>query len=687
MDRFRSEIASYINRKDQIGELSLNWRNPISPSGHQFSDLKSALQKAIRRNQSEKALRVLFELDRFFIDWLSAKAILTNFYHRLLIIVLEDIGAPGFQYLEEITELLKYIFERRKVINTNLYSDDMIIDRSCSYLRLVNIFSKIKKSRECSHVRFVFQHYAILIKNGIPLKNAEKFKKNIETLSNYFPNIYNTIKSCEEIKVETQNFFGLDEKTIETLLSQEPTFYNHLTKFLFLLEKKDDRVFYFAFEIANKKTTKSYFRKQNGSGFLLHVLYSIFDNENIKDQIMLCGKLLKELDSTEEVFMTWLLPIITYIRGYSMESTYTLNDDILLQNPFIFDDAMSRNKIKFDEWDIDMHTSKGRQQGKDESDFAREGCKVFPEDEKVNKEYFYMYAMNKYLIVGKTVKEFEKDFNLSTNDDEEELKVIDVEDCEWKYDLIVRAQLVTSDQKTDTYFARYNNMGYFVKGPFFNEESIDIINKIDLLKTNLFCDLDRIDFKIEHLYINKEIESALGIRNKCQDDKRYPFIIFEDLCSFHKMNDIPTKLVKSVKWPETKVVDWDEVKECHYVQDDDIKEKDIFIKYILNLLSRYVIGISDTCIRNLLIHNSKVFSVDEMDMNKPFGFKTTLARKEIIKKGMEKWGDYIIEKVKQWNSKVIEEKDWLQKEIKFVDAFMNRLLFVTKKENVIKILI
>ena len=129
MDRFREAIASYINRKDQLGELSLNWRNPISPSGHQFSDLKSALQKAIRRNESEKALRVLFELDRFFIDSLSAKSILTNFYHRLLIIVLEDIGAPGFQYLEEITEILKYIFERRKMINTNLYSDEFIIDR------------------------------------------------------------------------------------------------------------------------------------------------------------------------------------------------------------------------------------------------------------------------------------------------------------------------------------------------------------------------------------------------------------------------------------------------------------------------------------------------------------------------------------------------------------------------------
>lgn len=72
-------------------KLSLKYRYVTTVSGIDFDTAKSALQKYIRRGNIDKAVHIGKELDlfRFFEGGQSSW---TNFYNRLRVIVLEDIG-------------------------------------------------------------------------------------------------------------------------------------------------------------------------------------------------------------------------------------------------------------------------------------------------------------------------------------------------------------------------------------------------------------------------------------------------------------------------------------------------------------------------------------------------------------------------------------------------------------------
>lgn len=68
------------------------FRNERSEAGLRLDELKSALQKYIRRGEEAKALRVAEELDKFAEAGEGGERIRTNFIHRLQVIFLEDIG-------------------------------------------------------------------------------------------------------------------------------------------------------------------------------------------------------------------------------------------------------------------------------------------------------------------------------------------------------------------------------------------------------------------------------------------------------------------------------------------------------------------------------------------------------------------------------------------------------------------
>lgn len=111
--------------------------------GVTFSQLKSGLQKAIRRGNRDLALRCARELLRFggiAGDEKDRRRIRTNFLHRLMIIFLEDVGQEDLW--PDVEELRRRAFEGAWPAAEPVY-------------RWVALMTAAPKSRMCSHARAV----------------------------------------------------------------------------------------------------------------------------------------------------------------------------------------------------------------------------------------------------------------------------------------------------------------------------------------------------------------------------------------------------------------------------------------------------------------------------------------------------------------------------------------------------
>ena len=84
-------------------ETEPKWRhsNPLTYHGHEFSVIKSGVQKEIRRGHVDNALALAVEADASFVGIKGAKANRTNLVNRLLLIASEDIclAVPGLPAL------------------------------------------------------------------------------------------------------------------------------------------------------------------------------------------------------------------------------------------------------------------------------------------------------------------------------------------------------------------------------------------------------------------------------------------------------------------------------------------------------------------------------------------------------------------------------------------------------------
>lgn len=80
------------------------FKGSFTYSGYELDVMKSALQKYIRRNNCDKALKSAFELHRMVE--IGGKAAQTNMYNRLAIICAEDIGPANLSLVIRILDLL-----------------------------------------------------------------------------------------------------------------------------------------------------------------------------------------------------------------------------------------------------------------------------------------------------------------------------------------------------------------------------------------------------------------------------------------------------------------------------------------------------------------------------------------------------------------------------------------------------
>lgn len=374
----------------RLGKMKGSYRHPTTPSGEEFGVMKSALQKYIRRGETEKALRVAYEIDCFNYDSeKTAKGHVTNFLHRLMIIFVEDIGVTGIGLSPVLCKCWSYYFiTREKRLALTAYTEAW-----CEYRRtelelmtiIIILMCNSVKTRSASHYKSVF----------IPGQNP--------TLIAEHPILQN-IKDRSAEPVPSGVDLPIKEAPEMTKLCKH--FYANLTR-------HDPMCVYWAFRIVDSASVGSYFKKKKSSYLVFHLL-QIFVNTLPKDTKLFYTDIItcyvswfSEISPLKEEFLYWLVPLIALIekrepQPYDLPSADQVNSFIQRLYP----QALKGSKINLDEYVFDMHTRSG-QGGR--VYFATESSKVFPEDQKINNLYRLIYNQNKYLQDGKSLAEYYKD--------------------------------------------------------------------------------------------------------------------------------------------------------------------------------------------------------------------------------------------------------------------------------------
>ncbi len=130
-----------------MSKLTTSYRSERSYGGYRFDELKSAIQKYIRRGETQKALRCYLEAESFAFPELEIEprtnrgaGIRTNLIHRLMIIYLEDIGPANFELWSRIDDML---FGEKGMLQTHTKSN---------LLRAANWREKINHSIELGSI-------------------------------------------------------------------------------------------------------------------------------------------------------------------------------------------------------------------------------------------------------------------------------------------------------------------------------------------------------------------------------------------------------------------------------------------------------------------------------------------------------------------------------------------------------
>ena len=100
------------------GKMQYKVFNPISYNEYKFDILKSALQKYIRRNEENKAIYSVIEMELFKFLKEKSTAIRSNIRNRILICLNEDVSITEYNIYNDVFNLMILWEETRKETRT-----------------------------------------------------------------------------------------------------------------------------------------------------------------------------------------------------------------------------------------------------------------------------------------------------------------------------------------------------------------------------------------------------------------------------------------------------------------------------------------------------------------------------------------------------------------------------------------
>lgn len=581
-------------------QLTTKYRSEVSFNGYRFDELKSGLQKYIRRGNAEMASYCYLEAESFAYPELEVEpkagrgaGLRTNLLHRLMVIYLEDIGPANLSLWSYVDSLL---FGEEGIITTR--GDQSKLHHSIELgVALVQELAWSEHSRQLSHVNLAIGKIEQITETTNPVVIA--------------------------IRAEIEKYIG--PSPVDSLRTA--------------LSNNSESSYYFARKILESDSPGKYYRSTDPMFYLLSVLSPMIETPLLE----LALRWAKELKVMERFLIPFLL--IAWIIGKYEVGGY--NRTISKLDPLV-KILSTRRRIELDSFVVDMHTGRGRRAGNGRAEFAAEGSKVENECNGTDQNYKLLYERTKLEpgLLSSTVVH-------PLHGDEQPGAADSLEQRESDYlTFLVRAQLNTTASKPDTYFAERDGKRLFVKGPYKNRAAAELPMKVVQLKH--WFGLPAIELTLVMLQPDLFPEEPLGLRTKLERNVSYPFLVSESLVT---EQPIPVKKKGSKVWPETEIVDWSEVRS---VTESDITVeliRQLLFRWVFGIpdcsMRNFLLVAGDSS-------DPILYSIDEEGIDRPTDLVVRFRRKLLtITDAIDKF-DFVTE-MKNWlNIMKKREKEFMQ---------------------------
>ena len=569
----KSELISILGNEILINKLSVKFRNEISISGYEWNVIKSGLQKYIRRNNVNMALKMCMEM--YCFDYISGgNRILTNGLHRLQVIFLEDIGCGNLKLWTKLCEWFDEIYKERVKDDRNREKEIIILKK------IVINLCKSRKIRGCSFMNSICH---LSKENMEKIKNC-KYVKNIELSDNFDDICIDLVKYLERKHWKAIVIF----RRILTMLNNMKGIEKRKNK----LKMENISVNYFKFIECSKKWEK-------------------------------------DIEKLKEGYLLYFVQLCEYLYG---SDELQLIDNIEINGKWNIDMI---GKVKLDDFVYDMHVRNSK--NKSTSYFANISSYVEPKATNIRLPFEFeeiykwlkMNDGNELVFIKNKIENMNKIENIK-NIKKRNLWIFPKKENDLVF--VCRAQLVTSHNKTDTYYAKGINKNidqlWLIKGPFVQKEEIEEFIFFQKLKKKY--KLPYIKCFIKQMVVDRWPERpGIGIRHKFNIyDKGY----FMFSKSVIKEEDLEFEIRNSKMWNSTQVVNLKKFSVDLFTLTD--KQ---MISYMENIGFRIKYNIGDLACRNFIIVGENIYSVDENKTQQKINLQVQLKNKKynLLKKKYE----------------------------------------------------
>lgn len=452
--------------KDIKEKTITKFRSEKSYNSYNTSDLKSWLQKSIRRVKPEEAIWTSVELYT-----LPEQRIVTNLFNRIRIIAMEDIGVANPLIVKKVYDTLEKLEINGKP-KLPVTEEDII--------KIGELVSYMARSK---HLRMASDYKAVFMTPKIRNK-----------LIDLFPEIYKN--HGKYINEKTKNVIFLGEKMVKLLI------------------EKNDSAFYIMSSILDmgKLSFKTY-RSNHPAYYILSLIGDLSKKLKVKfsPETDILVKWLKGgiINSKIDYNLPIYYAMLIILKRDELKEPETKMEKIEIKN-FI----SNRVILKIPDYALDKHTLTGLRKGKTAIDFAKEGAYVENESDLLNKEYRKVY------LETKNIKPDIPKLNNGIKNLESEI---------FDFDVRVQATVTDYRQDTYLATEKKTGRFVFVKGPYKTEEEVNIPIKLSEMKTVIAPNLPNIKLEKIKLIPDLFPNLPWGIRRHLDRNKEYWFLISESL--------------------------------------------------------------------------------------------------------------------------------------------------------------
>nr|WNL49799.1 glycosyl transferase [Marseillevirus sp.] len=606
--------------------MQTTYRNAKTLHGLDVDIAKSGVQKYIRRNNPDKALWCMVELDLFAYatDKQAGEAIRANLLHRLMVIFLEEISVCNLSLWLLLAEKFSLLFscrEKRKKKEPGTTSwNSLRKQENDALVWIVFQMCHSRHTRILSHTKSAFGH--------------GKSEESMSVSKEFYPEFYQEISAFGEEEPLADFRLFLEKENKET---------NRLcANFISALERSKHSAFHWAVQIFEMGKVKGkYYRSSKAEFLIFWILEEYFKTK--KEEIFLLSvhsvalEWCRELSGLRESLLCWWCLVCACVIGWQERE---IPESVPDTSKVYAKNSSDLPPIVIDQYVIDKHTKQGRTNGSDLEYFIFNGA----------------FVVREARIGHPQLRAFYEDINIFRGSGIRGVRRKRVAKESDLFEFIVKAQLVCGHGKTDTYFAidKSTKKRVFVKGPFKEKRNVETVLRIAKMKEAFGLPT----LSPKRLAIRPDFfpESVMGIRARMKDRDRIScFLVFPD-----ETDEVvlPTILKKGKITPETEVVDWSEVKSLEHFDLIECKNRDVCFDFCVAVMFREICGIPDFAQRNFLYvpRKTALYSIDEDICGREVDVEKELKKNRyaIYKKIWEEEKPRLLEILENWKSIISE---------------------------------